>query len=97
MVIRRVNVVSAAKVGGVLQASIGLLIGLCFAVVSVLAGIAGAAADQDVPWLTPFLGVGGILFFPLLYGIIGLVMGALIAAVYNLVAGLIGGLEIDVA
>ena len=50
----------------------------------------------------PFAGFGGVLFgvgaivlLPIFYGLIGLVGGAIAAALYNLTARLIGGLELD--
>jgi hypothetical protein len=42
------------------------------------------------------IGVGAIVFFPILYACIGFI-GALIAAwLYNLVAGMVGGIELEV-
>jgi hypothetical protein len=37
-----------------------------------------------------------VIFLPILYGVLGLVVGAIGAALYNLLAGIIGGVEIDV-
>jgi len=98
MVIRRVGVGSAAKVGGALYAVIGLIIGLFVAAFSLLgAGIAAQAGAGDVPsFIGPLFGVGAIIFAPIFYGILGLIGFALAAAIYNLVAGMTGGLELDV-
>jgi hypothetical protein len=40
-------------------------------------------------------GVGAIIFLPLFYGVLGLIGGALGAALYNLFAGLFGGIELE--
>ena len=98
MVIRRVGVASAAKIGGALYAVIGLIIGLGFAAFSLLgAGIAAQAGAGDVPsFIGPLFGVGAIIFAPVFYGLLGAIGGALTAAVYNLVAGMTGGLDIEV-
>ncbi len=40
------------------------------------------------------LGMG--LFIPVIYGVMGFVVGIIGAAIYNLVAGWIGGIEMDV-
>jgi hypothetical protein len=41
--------------------------------------------------------VGAIVILPIFYGIIGGVFGALGAVIYNLAAGWVGGLEIDIS
>ena len=41
------------------------------------------------------LGLGAIVFFPLIYGFMGLVVGAVMAALYNLVAKRVGGLNLE--
>ena len=41
-------------------------------------------------------GVGAIVILPIVYGILGAIFGALTAAFYNLVAGMAGGLSLDV-
>lgn len=97
MVIRRIGVASAAKIGGLLYVVIGLVMGAIFAAIS-LVGAGIAAQDPDVPaWFGAFFGVGALIIAPIFYGILGAVGGALMAAVYNLAAGAIGGLEIDVS
>jgi hypothetical protein len=104
MIIRKVNVASAAKVGGTLYAIIGLIIGVLVALISMVAGAGFTAAAQNDPEmprmvgsiLGAMFGAGAILFFPILYGVMGVIFGALIAALYNLIAGITGGLSLDV-
>ena len=99
MVIRRVGVWSVARVAAVLYAAIGVLGGLLFAGIS-LAGAGIAAAQQSgaqlPPWFGALFGVGAIIILPVLYGIMGLVLGAVTAAIYNVVAGAVGGIEMDI-
>jgi hypothetical protein len=99
MVIRRVGVLSVAKVAGVLYAALGLIIGTIFALFAVLgsAALQSAAAEEEIPAIFGALfGVGAIIFFPILYGILGFVFIGILAALYNFVAGLVGGVVIDV-
>jgi hypothetical protein len=42
------------------------------------------------------LGFASIIVFPVLYGIIGAIGGGLTALIYNLAAGWVGGLEVDI-
>jgi hypothetical protein len=97
MVIRRVGVGSAAKIAGALYAVLGLIGGCFIAVVSLAsAGIMGAADNNLPSWIAPLFGVGAVIVGPIFYGLMGLVIGGLGAALYNLVAGMAGGLEIEV-
>jgi hypothetical protein len=43
------------------------------------------------------MGLGAIVFFPICYGLIGGVFAAIGALIYNLVAGWVGGLEVDIS
>ena len=95
MVVRRIGVFSVAKIGAILYAAIGLLIGLCFAAVFSILPMA-ARPDQGMPgWLGSMFGVGAIVFMPIMYGIGGFVGGAISATLYNLFAGMVGGVEVE--
>ena len=96
MVIRRVGIWSVGRIYGAICAAMGLLIGLCVAAFSAVgAGIAGANSDMPAG-IGAIFGVGAILFLPVFYGILGVVGGAIGAALYNLFAGMVGGVEIEV-
>jgi hypothetical protein len=60
--------------------------------------MAGATAGSDSPvpaWFGGFLGVGAVIFLPVCYGLLGAIGGALTAAMYNVVAGMVGGLSVE--
>jgi hypothetical protein len=40
--------------------------------------------------------VGAVIFLPIFYGIIGFVGGLISALLYNLIARLVGGIELEV-
>jgi hypothetical protein len=42
------------------------------------------------------LGIGFMIFIPVLYAVMGFIIGVLSAAIYNLVAKWIGGIEVEV-
>lgn len=100
MVLKRVGVFSVARIAGVLYCALGLLIGLLFALLSTVAGgLAAAAANSgghQLPgWFGMIFGVGAIVLFPVFYGVLGFIMAAIMAGLYNLFAGLVGGIELD--
>jgi hypothetical protein len=90
--IQRVGVAQLAKVLGVLY----FLMGIVFVVIMLLVsrGMAGAAGAA-FPAFGYGGGIGMMLVMPLLYAFFGVVFGALSAGLYNVVAGMLGGVEID--
>jgi hypothetical protein len=96
MVLKRIGVLSMAKIAGVLYAAIGVFVGLGVAVLSSVAGMAGARMNPDMPgWAGPLFGVGAIVVLPILYGILGFIGGAIGAGIYNVFSGIVGGLELE--
>lgn len=86
--LKSIGVGSAAKIYGLSLALMGFVIGLLFALFGVVGG-------ESIGRLGSF-GLASIILFPLLYGVTGLVAGALFAFFYNIIAGWVGGLEIEV-
>jgi hypothetical protein len=95
MVLRSIGVLSCGKVLGITYALMGLLLGAIFALLS----MAGIAIDQPrqgnaaVPFAA--VGAGMIIILPIVYGVLGFIGGMIAAAVYNVVASLVGGLELE--
>lgn len=96
MILRRVGVLSLGKVFGVLYALMGLIFGAIFALLSLVgAGIGAAASGSNEAFLGAIFGVGAVVFLPIFYGVLGFLGGLLTAALYNLVARIMGGLELE--
>ena len=91
MVIRRTEPMSAAKVGGVLYALLGLLFGVIFSLLS-LTGMTGAGMAA----YGMLFGAGAIIILPIVYGILGFIFIGIAAALYNVAAKMAGGLEVQV-
>jgi hypothetical protein len=93
MVIRSVDPLSCAKIAGSLYAILGLIFGALFS----LAAMAGAFAsgDNDLGAMGAVFGVGAIVLLPILYGCLGFVTTLLMAWLYNVVSGIVGGVEIQ--
>ena len=98
-IVKRVGPGSAFKVGLITYGILGLVLGICMALFSTLVGSLGTAASSapGAKLLGLGMGVGSIIFFPVLYGLIGGIGGALGALIYNLAAGWVGGLEVDIS
>ena len=88
MVIKRIDPLSAAKIGGIIAAAIGLLAGVVFFLVSSLFG--AALGQQEGGGLAMFGGAMGMVLLPILYGIFGFIGGLIQAFIYNLAAGFVG-------
>jgi len=91
MVINRVGPLSTAKVVGLLYAIIGLAGGAIISLVAAMGtfGRGGGAAG-------PFFGITAVVFAPVIYGLMGFVITLIMAALYNALAKLVGGVEIDI-
>ncbi len=95
----RIGPGSAFKVGGVVYALLGFIVGICVALFSMVAGSLTGMMGPDAPTARMMglgMGFGAILIFPIMYGIVGGIGGAIGASIYNLVAGWVGGLEVDI-
>ena len=98
--VKRIAPGSAFKVGLVVYAFLGLIVGICMALFYMVAGSLGSLAGGGVPGARALgfgFGFGAVIIFPILYGIVGGVGGVIAAAVYNLAAGWVGGLEVDIS
>jgi len=98
--VKRIAPGSAFKVGLVVYAFLGLIVGICMALFSMVAGSLGSLAGGGVPGARALgfgFGLSAIIVFPILYGIVGGIGGVIAAAVYNLAAGWVGGLEVDIS
>ncbi len=94
MRITRIAPLSVAKVAFVLYGMIGLIIGVIVALASLLGATMGLAGGDKSAVFSAVFGVGAVIIMPLFYGGFG-ALGALIsAAIYNVVAGFVGGIEL---
>ena len=98
-VVKRIEPLSAMKIAGILYGILGLLIGAMFSVFA-LSGLFSSPLTGDRPmpgWFPLVFGTAAVVILPIFYGVLGAVMAGLMAALYNLVARFVGGLEVDVA
>ena len=84
--VRRLGVLSVAKIQGLIYFLIGLFLG---------GAAAFGEAGPEAAILGTLFSAGALIFMPIFYGVMGFVLGAFTAWVYNLAAGWIGGLELE--
>ena len=81
--IRRFGVGQTAKVIGALYA----LMGLVFVPIALIASMFSPNKSD--------FGAGFALALPIIYGVLGFIFTAIGCAIYNFVAGLVGGIEVE--
>lgn len=95
MIIKKLDVLSVGKITGIIAAAFGLLAGLFLLVFGgMLAGLAGGTGEGN-PLLAVGGGIVGVIALPIIYGICGFIGGLIQALIYNLAAGVIGGIRIE--
>ena len=92
MVLRRVGPLSVAKVAAVLYAIFGLIAG---AFISLFSVVGSAFTPDNAGFPGILFGVAAIFVLPIFYGLLVFVFSLLAAALYNLIAGWVGGIELD--
>lgn len=88
MKIKRIGPMSLGRVASAIYAVLGLILGVFFAVITLF--------STQIPSPSWMFGVGAVVIFPVLYGVMGFVFGFLVALLYNFIAKKVGGIELDV-
>ena len=96
--LKRLGILSVAMFNGAIGVVIGLIVGLLYAALFMLGGLLGLSVDGSGAMrgaMAMITGLGVLLVFilPVLYGLTSFVAGAIVAAIFNLVAPRIGGIE----
>lgn len=92
VVLKKVGVLSIAKIQSILMIVIGFFLGIFYAIIAASVDKTEYATDPLV-----MLGWWSIILMPIIYGIMGFVIGAIGAWLYNLIAKKIGGVEIELS
>jgi hypothetical protein len=100
MTIRRFGVISVAKMYALLMFIFGLIFGVIYGLILIVFGAAISAltpgSDARAGGIsTVVMGIAMMIGLPLFYGVLGFIMGAIGALIYNAVAGIIGGIKFE--
>jgi hypothetical protein len=94
--IKRFEPLSVMKIAAICYAILGLIEGAIFAAVFSLAPFAAGDSPDFPKFLGPLFGVGAVIFFPILFAILGAIGGGLGAVNYNVSARFVGGIQVEV-
>jgi len=89
VVVKSVDVFSWAKIQALFGIVFGLFYGILFAVMGAAINMSKAIPGSDA------LGVLTIIIFPIVGVIMGFICGAIMAFLYNIFAGAVGGVQIE--
>jgi hypothetical protein len=87
-----VGPLSCAKVAGLLYLILGFVFGAC---ISLFAAIGMFAGDGDGGAFPAFFGAAAVVVLPIFYGGLGFIGTLIMSALFNFVAGIAGGIEVD--
>ncbi len=95
MIVRRMGVFSVAKIMGLLHAIMGFIFGIFMSLFSLAMSSFARGMGEESAAFGALFGVGAVIFLPIFYGVLGFLGGAVMTWLYNLIAGWVGGIEID--
>ena len=100
MTIKRFGVMSVAKMYGFLTFIFGLVFGVIYGLFLILFGAAMTASSEGINTVAGggsavVVGIALMIGLPVLYGLIGFFAGAIAALVYNILAGMVGGIKFE--
>jgi len=90
--LKSVGVLSVAKVLGAMYTLLGLILMPFVLIIGMVGAFAGGGKN-------PLGAMGGVFLaicLPIVYGLMGFVIGALSSLLYNLMAGWLGGVEFEI-
>lgn len=95
--VSRIGVLPLAKMLAVTYAFLGLFIGGIVSLFAVMGAAMGGAMGKDAGGGlgAMIFGVGAVIVLPIVYGCLGFVGGLITSVLYNLVAKVVGGIEIE--
>jgi hypothetical protein len=94
MELKAIGPVSSAKVLALFYAAIGLIAGVIVAIVAAAGAAMGNGPEHVSPLLGGVFGVSAIVLLPPVYGAFGAIGGLIFSALYNVIARLVGGIQV---
>jgi len=94
--LRRVGILSAVRIGGLVGCALGFVFGAFWGLVLALfTSVLSTLLDMPVPGFGAVAVFALPIFLTVFYGVAGTVLSFVLALFYNILAGLVGGLEFE--
>jgi ABC-type antimicrobial peptide transport system permease subunit len=94
MELKKVGILSLAKIAGLFGIIYGLISGILLSFVYSKSDLL-ASLGAELPATITTLGYASIIVLPILNGIIYFIEGIILALIYNLLAGWVGGVKLE--
>jgi hypothetical protein len=94
--LKRIAPLQFGKVAGIVYGLISLIFVPFFFIFAVIGSFTPHTASNPSPLIMIGMSLVMAIIFPIIYGVMGFVFGALSAWAYNLIANWVGGIEVDV-
>ena len=91
--VKKIRAVSLGKMLGVMYGIMGLIFGGLITIFAIL-GSSLFTSEKDFGGI--FFGIGAIILLPVIYGVLGFILGVIFGWIYNVAARWTGGLEVDI-
>lgn len=88
--IKRIGVMQQGKLMGALYFLLGIILAVCVWGFSSMMPSAATGKSFGMG-----MGIGFVIVAPFVYGVIGFIGGIIVAWLYNICAGMVGGMEIE--
>jgi len=101
IIVRRVGVLSIAKIEGFLMFIVGLIVGVLYGLAFMLFGVtvssfSGRSDSQALSGVSAVvIGLLIMIGVPIFYGIMGFIGGAIGGLIYNIASGIVGGIKLE--
>ncbi|MGI8788464.1 MAG: hypothetical protein ACR2HG_11965 [Pyrinomonadaceae bacterium] len=98
--INKLGVLSVAKIQGAVLFVLGLIIGIIYGIIIIAISLLGAGIGGRGNLIAGgggvVMGIVMMILFPVMYGAMGFVGGAISALLYNFFARMVGGIEMEI-
>ncbi|MFH1071806.1 MAG: hypothetical protein V1743_00055 [Nanoarchaeota archaeon] len=98
LILNKVGIKSYAKIAALIMAIVGFIEGLFYLVIVSIIGYIPESATGDIAGnieVIKNMGFAIVIILPIVYAVIGFLLGACAAWVYNLLARWVGGVELE--